>query len=179
MERIELGVGCFPVMENAQHCYKILNDLSPCLLARAGTGGNTVPMVLEEIDMDDFRNIWIDRHANVGTDGLAPTLCAKAGTGGNNMPFVLEETKMKDEKKKYVVRKLTPVECERLMGFPDNYTEIPWPKGKTPLCHRYRALGNSMCVSVMRWIGERIEFALQNPIEEDTFDGLPYQPELF
>ncbi|OTA14635.1 DNA -methyltransferase [Xenorhabdus vietnamensis] len=59
----------------------------------------------------------------------------------------------------YTVRRLTPVECERLQGFPDNHTQIPW-KGKAaadcPDGHRYRAIGNSMAVPVMAWIGERI-----------------------
>ena len=55
------------------------------------------------------------------------------------------------------VRRLTPVECERLQGFSDNYTNIQ-PKGKpTPDGPRYKALGNSMAVPVMRWIGERIK----------------------
>lgn len=55
-----------------------------------------------------------------------------------------------------IVRKLTPKECERLQGFPDGYTDIK-PNGKeTPDGHRYKALGNSMAVPVMRWIGERI-----------------------
>jgi DNA (cytosine-5)-methyltransferase 1 len=58
------------------------------------------------------------------------------------------------------VRRLTPVECERLQGFPDNFTRIPW-RGKDPeYCPdgpRYKALGNSMAVPVMRWIGDRIE----------------------
>lgn len=54
------------------------------------------------------------------------------------------------------VRRLTPIECERLQGFPDGYTDIK-PNGKeTPDGHRYKALGNSMAVPVMRWIGERI-----------------------
>jgi len=54
------------------------------------------------------------------------------------------------------VRRLTPVECERLQGFPDRYTDI-LPGGKpTPDGSRYKALGNSMAVPVMRWIGERI-----------------------
>ena len=57
----------------------------------------------------------------------------------------------------YVVRRLTPVECERLQGFPSGWTDVPY-KGKehpsdTP---RYKACGNSMAVPVMRWIGERI-----------------------
>lgn len=58
------------------------------------------------------------------------------------------------------VRRLLPIECERLMGFPDNWTRIPW-KGKPaedcPDSPRYKACGNSMCVNVMRWIGMRIE----------------------
>jgi len=54
------------------------------------------------------------------------------------------------------VRRLTPTECERLQGFPDGYTDIK-PNGKqTPDGSRYKALGNSMAVPVMRWIGERI-----------------------
>lgn len=58
------------------------------------------------------------------------------------------------------VRRLTPTECERLQGFPDNYTAIPYrnkPAEKCPDGPRYKALGNSMAVPVMRWIGERIE----------------------
>jgi DNA (cytosine-5)-methyltransferase 1 len=56
------------------------------------------------------------------------------------------------------VRRLTPVECERLQGFPDNYTNIPWrKKDEAPDGPRYKALGNSMAVPCMRWIGERIQ----------------------
>ena len=58
------------------------------------------------------------------------------------------------------VRRLTPVECERLQGFPDNYTAIPWrkkPASECPDGPRYRALGNSWAVPVVRWIGKRIE----------------------
>ena len=55
------------------------------------------------------------------------------------------------------VRRLTPVECERLQGFPDNYTNIPWRKAaESPDGPRYKALGNSMAVPVMAWIGQRI-----------------------
>jgi DNA (cytosine-5)-methyltransferase 1 len=53
------------------------------------------------------------------------------------------------------VRRLTPQECERLQGFPTSYTKI---SDKTADGPRYKALGNSMAVNVMRWIGERIEF---------------------
>lgn len=57
------------------------------------------------------------------------------------------------------VRRLTPVECERLQGFPDNWTQIPYGKKNKEQCpegHRYKALGNSMAVPVMKWIGRRI-----------------------
>jgi len=55
------------------------------------------------------------------------------------------------------VRRLTPTECERLQGFPDGYTNIPWRKKDTPPdSARYKALGNSMAVPVMKWLGERI-----------------------
>jgi len=63
------------------------------------------------------------------------------------------------------VRRLTPRECERLQGFPDDWTRIQW-KGKKPEeCpdgHRYKAMGNSMAVPVMRWIGQQI-----NQVEEE------------
>ena len=55
------------------------------------------------------------------------------------------------------VRRLTPVECEALQGFPKNYTNIPWrKKEESPDGPRYKALGNSMAVPVMHWIGKRI-----------------------
>ncbi len=69
------------------------------------------------------------------------------------------------------VRRLTPIECERLQGFPDNHTLIGW-RGKNadecPDGPRYKAIGNSMAVPVMRWIGERIAAAL--PTEKTNGD---------
>ena len=77
---------------------------------------------------------------------------AKSGTEGGNLQIVQQ---------KLAVRRLLPVECERLMGFPDNHTRIPWrgkPEEQCPDSPRYKACGNSMCVNVMRWIGMRIEY---------------------
>jgi DNA (cytosine-5)-methyltransferase 1 len=60
------------------------------------------------------------------------------------------------------VRRLTPVECERLQGFPDNYSNIPWRKAaESPDGPRYKALGNSWAVPVVAWIGKRIQDQLQ------------------
>lgn len=58
------------------------------------------------------------------------------------------------------VRRLTPIECERLQGFPDNHTRIPYRNKQAFECPdtpRYKAIGNSMAVPVMRWIGQRIK----------------------
>lgn len=62
----------------------------------------------------------------------------------------------------YAVRRLTPRECERLQGFPDDWTKVPYkgkPEDECPDTPRYKAIGNSMAVPVMRWIGERMELA--------------------
>jgi site-specific DNA-cytosine methylase len=84
-------------------------------------------------------------------DVVAGTIDANMGTSGHsNRPAVIKQHAMQ-------VRRLTPVECERLQGFPDGYTNIPWRnKPESPDGPRYKALGNSMAVPVMRWIGERI-----------------------
>lgn len=66
------------------------------------------------------------------------------------------------------VRRLTPRECERLQGFPDDWTKIPYrgkPAEECPDGPRYKAIGNSMAVPVMRWIGERIEKAERGGLE--------------
>lgn len=62
------------------------------------------------------------------------------------------------------VRRLTPVECERLQGFPDNWTRIPWrgkDEEKCPDAPRYKAIGNSWAVPCVRWIGERLKIELE------------------
>lgn len=115
---------------------------------------------------------------NLSVTNLAATLGINAGmsTGRNGVvqPIPLDlcnvgrDPEKKDKQNRqglgvatpYVVRRLTPTECERLQGFPDGHTLIPW-RGKSaadcPDGPRYKALGNSMAVPVMRWIGQRIE----------------------
>lgn len=82
-----------------------------------------------------------------------------------------------------IVRRLTPIECERLQGFPDNHTKVPFKDksiGDCPDGHRYRALGNSMAVPVMRWIGERICNAVAQAIPQSDYvkklNALKLQP---
>ena len=64
------------------------------------------------------------------------------------------------------LRRLMPVESERLMGFPEGWTDVPWKGGRAPGGYRHRALGNSMCVNVMAWVGERID-----AVDKENFDG--------
>jgi DNA (cytosine-5)-methyltransferase 1 len=70
--------------------------------------------------------------------------------GGHGAPACLEASAP------YVVRRLTPRECERLQGFPDDWTAIPFRGKPASDGPRYKALGNSMAVNCMEWIGERI-----------------------
>ena len=84
------------------------------------------------------------QHPNAAIgENISPTLTNAMGSGGGHIPIIGN----------MAVRRLTPVECERLQGFPDNYTNI---KESCPDGPRYKAMGNSMAVPVMRWIGERI-----------------------
>lgn len=89
------------------------------------------------------------------------TIGRQPQNGGNGNGFTedgpmytLNATGVHGVSNNMAVRKLTPIECERLQGFPDDYTNI---KENCPDGHRYKAMGNSMAVPVMRWIGKRIE----------------------
>ena len=85
------------------------------------------------------------------TGDVAGTLTSASGEPNTSGPKVMSRA---------TVRRLLPVECERLMGFPDNHTRIPWkgkPAEECPDAPRYKACGNSMCVNVMEWIGLRIQ----------------------
>lgn len=92
-----------------------------------------------------------DAAANAAIDrDLAGTL--KANNNNNNNPPIVSSS--------CSVRRLTPRECERLQGFPDDWTLIPYrgkPAEECPDTPRYKALGNSMAVNVMRWLGVRID----------------------
>ena len=90
-----------------------------------------------------------------GTKGTA----GKGALVGEDIAFTIAATQDQTLIDNYTVRRITPRECERLQGFPDDYTLIPYngkPAEQCPDGPRYKALGNSMAVPVMRWIGERL-----------------------
>jgi len=92
-----------------------------------------------------------NQRGELRTSAAAPQLSCAGGKPGSG--YAAAQVGM-------TVRRLTPVECERLQGFPDDYTRIAWRKKPAKNCPdgpRYKALGNSMAANVMRWIGRRIE----------------------
>lgn len=81
-------------------------------------------------------------------EGPHETANIRAASGGSSRSYIAQP---------WSVRRLTPIECERLQGFPDGYTDVPRAgSSATPDGPRYKALGNSMAVNAMAWIGERI-----------------------
>ena len=71
------------------------------------------------------------------------TVISRLGTGGGNVPAIMQDDKIN-------VRRLTPIECERLQGFPDGWTD-----GQAD-SHRYKQMGNAVTVNVIEWIGNRL-----------------------
>jgi DNA (cytosine-5)-methyltransferase 1 len=144
-------------------------ELSHCLRADAGTGDGA-PCVAYGFngDQSEKTRSMGEREENAPTlraDGPAHVAIAFAQNTRDEVRemavvgALAAEPGMKQTsyiRQQMQVRRLTPRECERLQGFPDDHTLIPW-RGKTaPDGPRYKALGNSMAVPVMRWIGQRI-----------------------
>jgi DNA (cytosine-5)-methyltransferase 1 len=113
----------------------------PCLTAQAGeTGkGDAAPVLLAFSGKDDGRDV----------DALSPTLRAmnhadSRANGGGQVAIA------EGSPAGFIVRRLTPLECERLQGFPDGWTD-----GQSD-AKRYHQLGNAVCVNVMEWLGRRL-----------------------
>jgi site-specific DNA-cytosine methylase len=136
------------VYENHPNDSRITGPLyvAPTVVSRFGTGGGNVPLVNNEAITFQPGNLRRD----AGADPSTTTTTTLKASAGDQTPHVA--TAM-------AVRRLTPTECERLQGFPDNWSRISWkgkPEEQCPDGPRYKACGNSMAVPVMRWIGERI-----------------------
>jgi len=153
---------------------KEMGEVCQTVTSRWGTGGGNVPLVQaysirEDAKANNFSATPLtvtpalqamqpsvqSHHAQtfVAEKNVIGALCARDYKGVGNQ--YVQEGKCIVENS-MAVRRLTPTECERLQGFKDSYTLIPWKKGESPDGHRYKALGNSMAVPVMKWIGERI-----------------------
>jgi len=95
---------------------------------------NGTVLIIDATRVDDVR---------VYEDGIVPTVISRYGTGGGNVPMIQKE-------KEQTVRRLTPVECERLQGFPDD-----WTSGQAD-SNRYKQMGNAVAVPVVEWIVGRL-----------------------
>lgn len=128
--------------------------------ARAAGQGNELDFVV--VQAAGFSAGNSARARGIGyVEGGTPPLRAGA-SGTNQVPTVVAEVDRGGEVR-YVVRRLMPVECERLQGFPDGWTSVPYRGRATPADGpRYKALGNSMSVPVVEWIGRRIERLLRD-----------------
>jgi DNA (cytosine-5)-methyltransferase 1 len=115
-----------------------MGEVCSTITSRWGTGGGNTPMVSV---------VGTDLYNGAITGEVAATM-TKSMSGTGTGPTAMQAM---------AVRRLLPRECERLQGFPDDYTDIK-PNGKqTSDGPRYKALGNSMAVPVMAWIGKRIQ----------------------
>ena len=135
-----------PIAFSCKNHAQDASDKSPCLRAMNEVDGNANAggQVAVAFEARFARN---DRGAP--TD-IVPPLKAQSGqTGkGDASPLTIQSRQ---------VRRLTPRECERLQGFPDDYTQIPYRGKPAKDGPRYRAIGNSMARPVMAWIGRRID----------------------
>ncbi|MGA8940320.1 MAG: DNA (cytosine-5-)-methyltransferase [Acidobacteriaceae bacterium] len=107
-----------------------------------------------------------------GSDGTASTASPTdtAGSVRTKAPGSIENSSTTVAQQGMAVRRLTPRECERLQGFPDDYTLVEYRGRLASDGPRYRALGNSMAVPVMRWIGERIS-AVDAILRDESVTG--------
>ena len=125
---------------------KEMGDVCQTVTSRWGTGGGNVPIAAYSIREDAKANNFSATELEV-----TPALQALRPSVQSHHAQTFIASNM-------AVRRLTPVECERLQGFPDNYTNIPWRgKSESPDSLRYKAMGNSMAVPCMNWIGQRIK----------------------
>ena len=134
----------------------------------AGGGGNNKPAVMHPSQGVDLYNGTLtgDLHVPLRTAQghgapatIAPTLTASNDPSRSPQSSEVTQQVSAVHQVTMAVRRLTPRECERLQGFPDDWSQIPWkgkPASECPDGPRYKACGNSMAVPVMRWIGERI-----------------------
>lgn len=168
----------------------LMGDSCQTLSSRMGSGGGNVPLVQEcfvktskprfKGDCETYVDTGVAPTVNTFDQGdkranelicesiaIAENIIGRQVQNGGNgigaqeeLAYTQNTSGVMGVANHATVRRLLPVECERLMGFPDNWTRIPWkgkPEEDCPDSPRYKACGNSMCVNVMRWIGLRIE----------------------
>lgn len=135
------------------HCH-ISGEIAGCLTAHMGK--DDAPVVVDGSNLQTYVCAVGDRHTHAA---ICRNVCPILKCGGDPAMIASEIGDKPAGVNPMLVRRLTPLECERLQGFPDGHTLIAWkgkPAEECPDGPRYKAIGNSMAVPVMRWIGRRI-----------------------
>jgi DNA (cytosine-5)-methyltransferase 1 len=160
---------CYENHANDSRIKEVKNGVSPQINARIGTGGGNGPLVLSPAPKGAKQpELEREQSPSVARSyGIAENIINRQVKNGGNgigvqeeLQYTLNTVSPHGVAYEAIVRRMMPIECERLMGFPDNHTRIEWngkPEEECPDSHRYKACGNSMCVNVMRWIGMRIQ----------------------
>jgi DNA (cytosine-5)-methyltransferase 1 len=149
------------------------HDVAPSCVSRYGTGGGNVPLVQEAIAFPAAMSgtqcaktknlspaICSVNQTAVAVDCYNKTIGDKSQSISSSASDINHTGGVINPADRMAVRRLTPKECERLQGFDDDHTMIPWRNKSADQCPdgpRYKALGNSMAVPCMAWIGKRID----------------------
>jgi DNA (cytosine-5)-methyltransferase 1 len=164
-----------PVLAGEHPKKEVTIDVCPTLPAAMGMGGGHTPLVPHPIAVDAYNQTINEKTSQtIGSSAsdvnhygavLEPKVFDWQ-SGGDARGLNLKDTAQLQRcqtpalLQTMAIRRLTPKECERLQGFPDDWTKIPYrnkPADQCPDGPRYKACGNSMAVPVMRWIGTRIQ----------------------
>ena len=124
---------------HADNVIRTFKDITPALLQRMGTGGNQVPLIIEKYyDAQQF--------ARYKETQIAGTLLANQEKMNGSEGIIVKLERHAGREAKYIVRRLTPLECERLQGYPDSWTRFGMDGEKISVTARYRAIGNSIAI---------------------------------
>lgn len=185
-------------MSHACDVIRDCGEVSPSLQARMGTGGNQVPLTYQMQGFGDYREGNVassckQRDFKDGTDLVCAVDCRNFCEGGEiNGTLQAKESRGQSlnlnntVRQNMVVRRLTPMECERLQGYPDGWTDIgEWRDSKGKLrkpsdSPRYKACGNSIALPFWDFLAKRISAQYLRPVTMGSlFDGIGGFPLVF
>lgn len=161
------------MLQKEKSLYSLTTEMTPKI------DDNETAFSLRSRDYKDPQCVAIENHpndsrVNIREDGTCQTLSSRMGTGGGNVPMCMENSI------NAVVRRLTPLECERLQGYPDGWTDIgEWvdsngKKHKDADSPRYKALGNSIALPYWEWLAKKVAKSLgdEDLTMGSLFDGI-------
>ena len=156
--------------------FRMDSETVPTLKQRMGTGGGQVPMVAEPIVYDGYNqkldDSGVHRSLRIGRDSsdfvAQPIYSFDTGFGSNAAIFEDQSPKLKGSQQSpsitmpgLAVRRLTPLECERLMGWPDDHTRWTADGKEQADTNRYKQCGNGVATPVAKWVGEQLRLVLE------------------